>query len=206
MDDDVYSPRVDYSPDQSADEVKSPFAKMGAGIVDFIQTFVVFGAIFAIIYLFIAQPHKVSGSSMFPTFKDGDFILTDKVSYRIGEPKNGDVIVLKDPMDENKDFIKRIIATPSQALKVEGSNVYINGQLLDESFLPSGTPTRNGAYLQEGKTVQVPEDEYFVFGDNRNHSSDSREWGPLKRNGIIGKVFFRYWPLSSFGLIRHPSS
>ncbi len=203
MDDDVYSPEVNYTPSL---EVKSPFEKMGAGLVDFIQTLVVFGAIFAIIYLFIAQPHKVSGLSMFPTFNDGDFILTDKVSYRAGQPNTGDVIVLRDPMDESKDFIKRIIATPGQTLKVENNSVFINGQPLPENYLPAGTPTRNMQYLHPGTLITVPEGEYFVFGDNRDHSSDSREWGPIKREAIVGKVFFRYWPPTSFGLIRHPSS
>lgn len=204
MDEDVYAPRVDYSPNQSG-EAKSPLQSLGAGLVDFIQTLVVFGAIFAIIYLFIAQPHKVQGSSMFPTFHDGDYILTDKLTYRLSSPKPGDVIVLKDPMDESKDFIKRIVATPGQTLKVEGNTTYVDGKPLNESYLPPDTPTRPGAFLHEGQSITAAPGEYFVFGDNRNHSSDSREWGVLKREGIVGKVFFRYWPPNSFGLIRHPS-
>ncbi|TSC66544.1 MAG: signal peptidase I [Microgenomates group bacterium Gr01-1014_80] len=203
MDPDVYSPSEDYTP---APETKTPFEKLGAGFVDFIQTLVVFGAIFAIIYLFIAQPHKVSGSSMVPAFHDGDFILTDKVSYRVTGPKVGDVIVLKDPLDESKDFIKRIIATSGQTLKVEKNSIFINGRPLDENYLPGNTLTRNGQFLHEGESVIVAPGEYFVFGDNRGHSSDSREWGPIKKEAIVGKVFFRYWPPNSFGLIRHSSS
>lgn len=204
MEEDVYAPRVDYSPEETG-EVKSPLQNLGAGLVDFIQTLVVFGAIFAIIYLFIAQPHKVQGSSMIPTFHDGDYILTDKLTYRLSTPKPGDVIVLKDPMDESKDFIKRIVAIPGQNLKVEGNTTYIDGKPLNEDYLPTDTPTRPGAFLHEGESVTVAPGQYFVFGDNRNHSSDSREWGYLKKEGIVGKVFFRYWPPNSFGLIRHPS-
>ncbi|OGE14942.1 signal peptidase I [Candidatus Daviesbacteria bacterium RIFCSPHIGHO2_12_FULL_37_11] len=205
MEDDVYSPKVDYSTGQSAEEQKTFFQKIGANLVDFIQTLVVFGAIFAIIYLFVAQPHKVSGSSMVPTFISGDFILTDKVSYRIGAPKDGEIIVLKNPRNESQDFIKRIIATPGQTLRVEGSSVFVNGVKTPENYLPIETPTRSGAFLHEGETVTVAPNQYYVFGDNRNHSSDSREWGSITREEIVGKVFFRYWPPSSFGLIRHSS-
>jgi len=206
MEEDIYSPKVDYSPGQSTEEQKTIFQKMGASLVDFIQTLVVFGAIFAIIYLFVAQPHKVSGSSMVPTFINGDFILTDKISYRLGEPKNGDIIVLKNPRNESQDFIKRIIALPGQTLKVEGSHVFVDGNEIPETYLPSEIVTRSGAFLHEGQSILVSPDEYFVFGDNRNHSSDSREWGPITKAEIVGKVFFRYWPVSSFGLIHHSSS
>ena len=205
-DDDVYSPKIDYSPGQSTEVVKSPFQKMGASLVDFIQTLVVFGAIFAIVYLFIAQPHKVSGSSMVPTFQNGDFILTDKISYRIGEPRNGDIIVLKNPRNESQDFIKRIVATPGQSLKVQGNSVYVNGVRIIEAYLPQATVTRNGSFLEEGEEIKVAPNQYYVFGDNRNHSSDSREWGAITKDEIVGKVFFRYWPPDSFGLIHHSSN
>lgn len=204
--DDVYSPKVDYSTEKSAEEQKTFFQKMGASMVDFIQTLVVFGAIFAIIYLFVAQPHKVSGSSMVPTFQNGDFILTDKVSYRIGEPRDGEIIVLKNPRNESQDFIKRIVAVPGQTIKVDGSSVFVNGAKISENYLPQETPTRSGTFLHEGETVTVAKNQYYVFGDNRNHSSDSREWGSITREEIVGKVFFRYWPPSSFGLIHHSSN
>lgn len=181
-------------------ENKGFFENLKSHIIDFIQTLVVFGAIFALIYLFVAQPHKVSGNSMVPTFKNGDYILTDKLSYRFGTPKKGDTIVLKNPRDETQDFIKRIIATPGDTLKIDNSKVYVNGQNLSESYLPAGTLTRTGSFLTEGSEVKVGINQYFVFGDNRQHSSDSREWGAVTKEEIIGKVFFRYWPLKSFGL------
>lgn len=202
MDEDIYSPRIDYSPQESPEERKSPFQKLSAGAVDFIQSLVVFGAIFAIIYLFIAQPHKVSGSSMVPTFQNGDYILTDKVSYRFGQPKKGDIIVLKNPRDETQDFIKRIIATPGQNLKVEGNNVYVDNKQQNESYLPVGTPTHAGSFLHEGETILIAPNQYFIFGDNRNHSSDSREWGAITKSEIVGKVFFRYWPPAKIGLFK----
>jgi len=200
MDDDVYAPSVDYNNLPNTPGVKHPQG-IGAHIVDFIQTLVVFGAIFAIIYLFIAQPHKVSGTSMVPTFHHGDYILTDKISYRFNKPKRGDVIVLKNPRDESQDFIKRIIGLPGDTVRVENDRVYVNGNLLEEKYLPAGRPTAAGSFFHEGEDIKVAQDHYIVFGDNREHSSDSREWGPITSEEIIGRVFFRYWPLNSFGII-----
>lgn len=178
---------------------KGFFENLKSHIIDFIQTFVVFGAIFAIIYLFVAQPHKVSGNSMVPTFLNGDYILTDKLSYRFGDPKKEDIIVLKNPRDETQDFIKRIVAVPGDTIKIEESAVYINGEVFDEAYLPEGTPTRTGSFLTEGLEVRAGPNQYFVLGDNRNHSSDSREWGGVTKEEIVGKVFLRYWPPKSFG-------
>lgn len=181
---------------------KSFLENLRSHIIDFIQTFVVFGAIFALIYLFVAQPHKVSGSSMVPTFHNGDYILTDKLSYRFGSPKRSDIIVLKNPRDESQDFIKRIIALPGEKIKIEGNFVYINGELLKESYLPAATNTSGGTFLKDMEEIKVGPNQYFVFGDNRNHSSDSRAWGGVTKEEIVGKVFFRYWPPKDFGLFR----
>lgn len=178
------------------------FEKFRSHIIDFIQTLVVFGAIFALIYMFAAQPHKVSGRSMVPTFMDGDYIFTDKITYRLKEPTHGDIIVLKNPRDETQDFIKRIIALPGDIVKIENNSIYVNGMKLNETYLPQNTTTQGGSFLREGGEVKVGPNQYFVIGDNRNHSSDSREWGSITKEEIIGKVFFRYFPLNTFGLIR----
>ena len=181
---------------------KGFFSNLRSHFIDFIQTFVVFAAIFALIYLFIAQPHKVSGNSMFPTFHDTDYILTDKLSYHFSEPKRGDVIVLKNPKDESQDFIKRIIALPGDSIRIEASKIYINGQLVNEYYLSPTIRTFGGGYLIEGETMQLGKDQFFVIGDNREHSSDSREWGFLPKVDIIGKVFLRYWPPQAAGVFK----
>lgn len=178
------------------------FQNIGGHIAEFIETFVVIGAIFALLYLFVAQPHKVSGKSMFPTYDDGDFIFTDKISYKIGEVKKGDVVVLKNPKNEAQDFIKRVMALPHDKIKIEGGRVYVNGNLLEETYLPANTNTRSGAYIKEGEEITAGDNQYLVIGDNRDHSSDSRAWGPVKKEEIIGRVFFRYWPPNVFGLIK----
>ncbi len=191
---------------QGGSNPKTPgsfFDNFGAHIIDFIQTLVVFGAIFILIYLFIAQPHKVSGSSMVATFHDGDYIITQKISYKLGLPQRGDIVVFKNPRDESQDFIKRVIAVPGDTIMVSGAQVYLNGQLLNESYLPPSTPTFGRNFLNDGEEVKTGDNQYFIFGDNREHSSDSREWGPIPKEKIIGKAFFRYFPPQAFGIIKH---
>lgn len=169
--------------------------------MDIIETIVVALAIFVVVYLFLFQPHQVKGKSMYPSFDDGEYILTDKISYRIGIPKRGDVIVFKAPTNEEVDYIKRIIGLPGDQVKIQNSGVFVNGTKIEEKYLGSDTITFAGAFLNEGAVVLVPENKYFVMGDNRNHSSDSREWGFVKKDEIIGKAFFRYWPFTRFGVI-----
>ncbi len=180
---------------------KGFFGNLGGYLVEFFETVVVFGAIFACIYLFVAQFHKVQGSSMVPTFHTGDFLITEKLSYRFRNPKAGEIIVLKNPRDESQDFIKRIIAVPGDTIQVSNRTVFVNGKALKEDYLPPETPTPAGAFLTEGSTVKAGSDQYFVFGDNREHSSDSREWGPITKEEIIGRAFFRYWPLAVIGML-----
>ncbi len=180
---------------------KTFFQNLGGYAVEFIETIVIFGAIFAAIYLFVAQFHKVQGNSMVPTFHTGDYLITEKITYRLGNPKLGDIVVLKNPRDESQDFIKRVIAVPGDTIKISNNAVYLNGQLLNEPYLPTGRPTPSGAFLTEGKTITAAENQYFVLGDNREHSSDSREWGPVTKKEIIGRAFFRYFPLQNIGLL-----
>ena len=180
-----------------------PTASLSSRIIEFIQTLVLFAAIGTAIYLFIAQPHKVSGLSMFPTMHSGDFIITNKIGYRLDEPKKGQIIVFKNPRDESQDFIKRIIGLPKDSVKVQSGHVYVNNILLNESeYLDSAVTTSPGAFLKENESVSIPDDHYIVMGDNRPASSDSREWGLVAGEEIIGEAFFRYYPLGSIGLVK----
>ncbi len=178
---------------------KGFFGNMGSFFIEFIETLVVFGAIFAVIYLFVAQFHKVSGLSMYPTMHDGDYLVTEKVSYKFGAPKRGQIVVLKNPRDNSQDFIKRIIAIPGDSLKIEDNQVFVNGQKLSETYLPANTPTPAGAFVTQSTEIKVGSNQYFVFGDNRNHSSDSREWGPVTKEELVGRALFRYWPPQTIG-------
>lgn len=177
-----------------------PKPSLASHFIEFFQTLVVFAAIASSIYLFIAQPHKVSGQSMFPNFHDGDYIITDKLTYRFSDPKRGDVIVFKNPQNEDQDFIKRIMAKPGDKVKVLNGNVYVNGKLIQEPYLKPEVFTEPKSFLQEGGEKKVEPNQYIVMGDNRMNSSDSRVWGPITKQEIIGKVLFRYWPKESIGL------
>jgi len=178
----------------------------GNFILEFVQSIVLALSVFVLVYLFVAQPNEVKGNSMLPNFVNGEFLLTDKLSYQLGEPKRGDVIVFKappsEPCSENEcEYIKRIIGIPGDRVKVEGGLVYLNGQLLDQSFLPSDFVSDPGEFCKEGEEVTVPAGMYLPFGDNRSHSRDGREFGPIKKELIVGRAFFKYWPANSIGLV-----
>lgn len=179
---------------------QEPKQSLGSHIVEFFQTLVVFAAIASAIYLFVAQPHRVSGLSMFPNFHNGDYIITDKLTYRVSEPERGDVIVFKNPRNEAEDFIKRIMGIPGDRVKVENGHVYVNDELLEEPYLKPDLVTNPGSYLKDGQEETVEPGHFIVMGDNRGNSSDSREWGQITKGEIIGKVFLRYWPKDTAGL------
>lgn len=179
---------------------------LGSFILEFVQSIVLAMSVFVLVYLFVAQPNQVKGSSMVPNFTDGEYLLTDKISYQIGQPKRGDVIVFKappsEPCSENEcEYIKRVMGVPGDRIKVEGGQVYLNGELLNQSFLPDDFVSDPGEFAKEGEEVTVPEGTVLPFGDNRSHSRDGREFGPIKKESIVGRAFFKYWPPSSIGLI-----
>lgn len=161
-------------------------------------------AMFVIMYLFLFQPHQVRGNSMYPNFHDGEYLLTDKISYRLGSPKKGEVIIFRAPRNEEYDYIKRIIGLPGDVISVKNGKVYINNSLLVESYLPEDYQTFGGNFAGENQVVIIPENQYFAMGDNRSHSSDSRDWGPVPKENIIGKAWLRYWPVNRLGLIPRP--
>jgi signal peptidase I len=179
---------------------------IGGFILEFVQSIVLALSVFVLLYLFVAQPNEVKGSSMLPNFTNGEFLLTDKLSYQIGSPVRGDVVVFKAPQSEpcaadECEYIKRIIGVPGDKVMVKGGSVYLNGKLLDQKFLPSDFISDPGTFSQEGVEKTVPSDQYLCFGDNRSHSRDGREFGPIKRDSIVGKAFFKYWPINSVGLV-----
>jgi signal peptidase I len=176
-----------------------------AFFIDTIQTVLLAASFFLVIYIFLFRPFQVSGQSMDPTFKDKEYILTNLISLKFSDPKAGDVIVFKSPTDENKDFIKRVLGVPGDKISIRSGKVFVNDTQVDETeYLASSVNTGNGQFLQEGEEEIVPEGHYFVMGDNRNASSDSREWGFLERSEIIGKSFFVYWPIQDFRIIKNP--
>lgn len=152
--------------------------------------------IFFIFYTFLVQPHRVKGESMVPNFEDGELILTEKVSYRFSSPKRGDVIVFKAPGLQNVDFIKRIIGLPGDRVVISDGSIYINEAPLDESYETQST--------QAELSTVIPENHYFVLGDNRSASSDSRSFGNIQRSSIEGRAWVVYWPPIKFKTYEGP--
>jgi len=153
---------------------------------EIVQTAFISLAIFFFVYIFLLQPHRVKGDSMLPNFHDGELLLTEKVTYRLYKPRRGDVIVFRAPQ-RNVDFIKRIVGLPGNTVRIEDGTVFIDDERLAEPYETQKT--------QGSATVVLGQDEYFVLGDNRGSSSDSRSFGPIKRNAIKGKVSLVYWPI-----------
>ncbi len=151
------------------------------------------------IRVFIAQPFVVSGSSMFPTFRDGDYLIVDEISYRLGNPQRDDVVIFRYPNDTKKFFIKRIIGLPNETVDIKGSTITItntenkDGIVLSEPFV--GSISNNNTHFE------LKADEYFVMGDNRLQSSDSRYWGAVKRELIIGRAFLRLLPVNKIDIL-----
>lgn len=179
---------------------------VGGLFLDIVETVVIALSIFLIVYLFVMQPHQVNGSSMYPNFEDGEYLLTDKISYRLGEPQRGDVVVFhapeasRCPEGTGCDFIKRVIAIPGDTIDIQNNRIFVNGMPVSEPYLSDNIVTQEGAFSNQG-SYQLPPGNYYVMGDNRNQSSDSRAWGPVPIQNIVGKVFFRYWPPQKLGTL-----
>lgn len=154
-----------------------------------------------LIITYVGQRTKVSGQSMETTLHDGDNLIVDKISYRFREPERFEIIVFPYQHKENTYYIKRIIGLPGETVQIVEGCVYIAGEPLDEHY---GNELMENAGLAE-EPIVLGEDEYFVLGDNRNHSSDSREpsVGVLHREDLLGRAWIRIWPLNKFGVIRH---
>ncbi len=150
---------------------------------------------------------------MYPNFQDQEYVITNLVGfenfgfYRVtsGKLRTGDVIVFNAPPEPDKDYIKRVIGVPGDTVLLKNGKVYINNKLLDESkYLKPDIQTLGGAFLPDNKPLKIPPDKYFVLGDNRMFSSDSREWGLVDRSLIVGKSAFIYWPPGKMGFVSNP--
>ncbi len=160
------------------------------------ETIILAVVIFLLLQL-VVRNFRIVGDSMFPTLESGQFLLVERVSYRFSEPKRGDIIIFEYPRAPQEDFVKRVIGLPGETVEITGGDVYINGALLEEPYVHG---QRTLAYRPI--SITLGPDEYFVMGDNRNASSDSRTWGPLPRHNIIGRAWLCYWPPSRWGFVR----
>ncbi len=189
-------------PDTAAQWASEPASETASSVPawrsvarELLETVVLTLVIFLLVRTVI-QNFRVEGMSMEPNFHDGQFLLINKLAYRLGEPQRGDVIVFRYPLDPSRDFIKRVIGLPGETVEIRNGQVYINNQFIDD---PAAV---NEASYNLSPTVLGPE-ELFVLGDNRPNSSDSHSWGTLPADLVIGKVVLSYWPPGDWGLVRH---
>lgn len=180
---------------------------LGSFLLDTIEIITTAFALFVVIFLFIAQLHEVQGNSMLPNLKDQQYVLTDKISYHFKGPQRGEIVVFKAPPNPRKEYIKRVIALPGEQLKIDKNKIIIfddehpEGFVLNEPYLANGTKIQGNIAIPANQKITVPEDSYFVLGDNREASSDSRQWGGVKKEMIVGRAIFVIWPPNSLGRI-----
>jgi len=166
-----------------------------AALLDVLETLLLTIVIYAVLSTFIGR-FKVLSVSMEPTLYEGQYLLISKQTHKIWPLKRGDIVVFQFPRNPTKNYIKRLIGLPGENVELRSGQLYINGELMPEPWLVKSMRSYSGQW-------QLGEDEYFVMGDNRNNSSDSRAWGAISSQHIIGKALFCYWPVECWGLVEH---
>ena len=179
-----------------ASQPKSKRSGFLSFLVDILETLVLSVVLFVSINIISARI-RVDGASMEPTLFSGEYVVVNRLSYRLGSPHRGDIIVFHFPRDPKEEYIKRVIGLPGDEVEVRNGTVYINGQPLDENYLKVKTNYIGSWVITEG--------QLFVLGDNRNNSSDSHDWGTVPLDYVVGKAVMVYWPPPAWGLIDHIS-
>lgn len=180
---------------------------------DLIKTFIIVMLVAFAIRYFVIQPFVVDGDSMLPTFINNEYLIAEKISYDFQIPHRGDVVIFRYPKNPQVIYIKRVIGLPGETVEIKDNKVYVAGspndseKPLTEGYLASSVKTEVFVSGDEGKNAKkiLGDNEFFVLGDNREHSSDSREWGVLPRANIIGRVWITVTPLDRFKLWKHIS-
>jgi signal peptidase I len=178
--------------------------KFFASLLEVVEIAIIAVAAVFIVRTFLVQPFLVSGTSMVPTFSNGDYVLTDELTYRIRPPERGEVVVFHDVSDASTYLIKRVIGLPGERVVINGNTITIYNQqnpkgfVLNESYLPKGTITSGD------ENLTLSSSSYFMMGDNRAVSYDSRSWGPLPKSDIVGLVRFRLWPVNAIQIFTAP--
>ncbi|MEK6754081.1 MAG: signal peptidase I [Chloroflexota bacterium] len=175
-------------------EVIQEKANWGRFALDIIETLFLAVVLFVGINAISARV-RVDGTSMLPTLENGEFVLVNKMSYRIGEVDRGDIIVFHFPLNPEEELIKRVIGLPGDQVQVQDGQVYVNGQLLNEPYIAQA-PSYTGVWT-------ILEGQIFVLGDNRNNSNDSKDWGLLPADNLVGKAVLIYWPPPLWEVLEH---
>jgi len=169
-------------------------------IFELVKTAAVMLLIAFIIQTFLIQTYIIDGISMEPNFHTGEYIIIDKISYKFSPPKRGEVVVF-DPLESPDSYIKRIIGLPRESIKITNRAIYINARKLDEPYLAELTETLTTSQTFNGKSYTLRDNEYFVLGDNRPNSKDSRSFGAIKINQVKGRALLVFFPFHNFHII-----
>jgi len=181
--------------------------KLGALILEGVQVIAISVIMIVILHVYAFQPQQVKGYSMYPYLDDGDHLITEKITYRFRKPERGEIVVFQFPLNKTQEYIKRIIGLPGEKLEVKDGKVIIyntehpEGFVLEEDYLKPDVVTAGKAFIHDGEIIEVPQGKYLVFGDNREQSSDSRQWGFIEQKDITGRAVLRYWPPETFGTV-----
>lgn len=179
---------------EEKEETQSPTA--WSMLRELLETIILALVIFLVVRQGV-QNYRIESHSMEPNFYENQFVLVNKLAYKIGEPDRGDVVVFRNPNNENEDYIKRVIGLPGDTVTFRDGETYVNGEMVDDSF--TNEPT-NPSSFQE---IVISPEHYFVMGDNRPNSRDGRVFGPIEDDLLEGKAWLRVWPFSAMGLIDH---
>jgi signal peptidase I len=174
---------------------------VGQVIGMYFQVIFIFLIVFVILYFFLGQLYEVIGDSMYPNFYDKEQLIAEKLSAQFGNLERGDVVIFERPGNENKLLIKRIIGMPDEKILIQDGYVYINGEYLQEPYVQEDTLTEGMRIIESGFEYTIPTDSYMVMGDNREKSTDSREWGFVKSENIIGRAILVYYPLKNIRFV-----
>lgn len=174
-------------------------------IFEFIKGFATIVILAFLMRYILVQTFLVDGTSMQPNYQNNDFVLVDKLSYKLRSPMRGETIILHPPQELNSSYIKRIIGLPGETISIEKNTIAINGEKITEPYLQSGEQTLIGGAFDAGLKRILKDDEYFVLGDNRENSLDSRSFGVVPEKNIVGRVFFIAYPFDQARAVRAPS-
>ncbi len=169
---------------------------------EYVESILIAVILALIIRTFFVQAFKIPSGSMKPTLKEGDRILVNKLIYRFNEPERGSIVVFKYPLGPKKDFIKRLIATEGEVVQIKDGDIYIDGKLIKEPVIKNIYYFNGGELSGENSSIVVPQESYFVLGDNSANSRDSRYWGFVPEKNMVGKAFVIYWPPRRIGLTK----
>ncbi|MBN1162363.1 signal peptidase I [Patescibacteria group bacterium] len=174
-------------------------------ILDVIELILISTTVFIVVYFFIGQLLEVSGDSMTPAFYDKERLIAEKVSVKFKEPERGDIVIFVNPNYPEVNqrlIIKRVVGLPDEVIRISEGKVYVDDQPLDETYLTDGTVTAGRDAIAEEVSYKIDKDAYVLLGDNREHSKDSREWGAIKVDRIIGRALFVYYPLGKARFVK----